>query len=135
MKILRSDQGGEYKLGDFIKYCKDHGIVQKFTVLHTPQQNGVVERKNKTLVECACSMMKGKNLSNYFLAKAISTVVYLKNRIPTRCLVHKTHFEALYDSKPTINNLRIFGCKDFAHIQKEKRKKLDAKAIKCIFIG
>jgi hypothetical protein len=46
-----------------------------------------------------------------------------------------TPFEALYDSKPTINNLRIFRCKDFAHIPKENRKKLDTKAIKCIFIG
>jgi transposase InsO family protein len=66
IKILRSDQGGEYKSGDFNKYCKDNGIVQQFTVPHTPQQNGVAERKNRTLVECARSMMKGKNLSNAF---------------------------------------------------------------------
>ena len=62
-------------------------------------------------------------------------VVYLKNISSTRCLDHKTPFEALYDSKPTVNNLRIFRHKDFAHIAKEKKKKLDAKAIKCIFIG
>jgi hypothetical protein len=91
-------------LGNFIKYCKDHGIVQQFTVPHTPQQNRIAERKNRTLVECAQSMMKGKNLSNDFWVEAISTVVYLKNRIPTRCLDHKTPFEALYDSKPAVNN-------------------------------
>ena len=79
--------------------------------------------------------MKGKNLSNVFWAEAIITDFYLKNRSPTRCLDHKTPFEALSDSKPTVNNLRIFGCKDFAHIPKKNRKKLDAKAIKCIFIG
>jgi transposase InsO family protein len=134
IKIVCSDQGGEYRLGKFIKYFKDHGIVQQFTVPHTPQQNKVAKRKNKTLVECARSMMKGKNLSNSFWVEAISTVVYLKNRSPTRCLDHKTPFEALYDSKPAVNNLRIFGCKDFAHIPKENMKKLDAKAIKCIFI-
>jgi hypothetical protein len=122
-------------LENFIKYCKDHGIVQQFTAPHTPQQNRVAERKNITLVECARSMMKGKNLSNDFWDEAISTVVYLENRSPTRCLDHKTPFEALYDSKPAVNNLRIFGCKDFAHIPKENRKKLDAKDIKCIFIG
>jgi hypothetical protein len=87
-------------------------------------------------VERAPSMMKGKNLSNDFWVETISTIFYLNNRSPTTFLDHKTHFEALYDSKskPTVNNLRIFGCKVFAHIQKEKRKKLDAKAIKCIFI-
>ena len=135
IKILRLDQGGEYKSGDFIKYCKDHGIVQQFIVPSTPQHNGVAERKNRTLVECARSMMKGKNLSNAFWAEAITTAVYLKNRSSTRCLDNITPFEALYGSKPAIHNLKIFGCKAFAHIPKENRKKLDAKAIKCIFIG
>jgi hypothetical protein len=122
-------------LGKFIKYYKDHGIVQQFTVPHTPQQNGVAERKKITLVKCAQSMMKGNNISNDFWVEAISTVVFLKNRSPTRCLDHKNPFETLYDSKPVVNHLRIFGCKDFTHIPKENRKNLDAKAIKCIFIG
>jgi hypothetical protein len=135
IKILRSDQGEEYKSRDFNKYCKDHGIVQQFTVTHTPQQNGVVERKNRTLVECARNMMKGKNLSNAFWVEAINTAVYLKNKSPTSCLDNVTPFEALYGSKPTVHNLKVFGCKAFAHIPKENRKKLDAKAIKCVFIG
>ena len=91
--------------------------------------------KKKTLVECARSMMKGKNLSNAFLAKDINTTVYLKNRSPTRSLYNVTPFKALYGSKPTVRNLKVFGCKDFSHIPKANRKKLDAKAIKCIFIG
>jgi hypothetical protein len=128
-------QGGEYRLGSFIKYWKHHGIIQKFAVPHTPQQNEVAERKKRTSMECARSMMKGKNLSNDFWAQAINIFVYLKNISPTRCLNHKTPFEALYDSKPTVNNLRIFWCKDFAHIPMENKKKLDAKDIKCIFIG
>jgi hypothetical protein len=80
-------------------------------------------------------MMKGKNLSNAFWAEAINTAVYLKNRSPTRCLDNVTPFEALYGSKPVVNNLKVFGCKDFAHYPKENRRKLDAKSIKCIFIG
>jgi hypothetical protein len=127
-------KGREYKSGDFIKYCKDHGIVQQFTVPHTPQQNGVAERKNKTLVECACSKMKGKNLSNTFWAEAINAADYLKNGSPTRCLDNITPFEALYGFKPAVHNLKVFGCRAFAHIPKENGKKLDAKAIKCIFI-
>ena len=80
-------------------------------------------------------MMKGKNLSNEFWAEAINIAVYLKNRSPTRCLDNVTPFEALYGSKLAVNNLKVFGCKAFAHIPKENRRKLNAKAIKCIFIG
>jgi hypothetical protein len=79
--------------------------------------------------------MKGKNISNYFLDDAINIFVYFKNISPTRCLNHKNHSKALYDSKPRVNNLRIFGCKVFSHIPKENMNNLDAKAIKCIFIG
>ena len=80
-------------------------------------------------------MIKGKNISNGFWAEAISTAVYLKNRSPTKILENKTPFEAFYGYKPEVNHLRIFGSKAFAHIPKEDRRKLDAKAIKCIFIG
>ena len=66
IKILRSDQGGEYRKDELIRYCKDHGILQQFTVPHTPQQNGVTERKSRTLVECARSMLKGKNFRMFF---------------------------------------------------------------------
>jgi hypothetical protein len=103
-------------------------------VPHTPQPNGVAKRKYTTLVECAHNMMKGKNLSNTFFVESINTVAYL-NIIPTRCLSSITLLEALYGSKPAVHNLKVFGCKDFAHIPKENRKKLDAKSIKCIFIG
>jgi hypothetical protein len=80
-------------------------------------------------------MMKGKNLSNAFWVEAINTAVYLKNRSPTRFLDNVTPFETLNGSKPAVHNLKVFGCKDFAHIPKENMRKLDAKAIKCIFIG
>jgi transposase InsO family protein len=135
IKILRSDQGGEYTSGAFIRYCKNNEIQQQFTVPHTPQQNGVAERKNRTLVECARSIIKGKNISNGFWAEAISTTVYLKNRSATKILENKTPFESFYGYKPEVSHLRIFGSKAFSHIPKEDRRKLDAKAIKCIFIG
>ena len=92
IKIVWSDQGGEYMLGKFMNFCKQHGIIRQFIVPHTPQQNGVVERKNRTLVECARSMLEGKGLSNGFWAEAINTAVYLKNRSPTKCLGFKTPF-------------------------------------------
>ena len=102
---------------------------------HTPQKNGVAERKNRTLVECARSMLQGKGLSNGFWAEAINTAVYLKNRSSTKCLGFKTPFEALFGFKPAVSHLRIFGSKAYAHIPKADRKKLDPKALKCIFVG
>ena len=80
-------------------------------------------------------MMKGKNLSNGFWTKAIIIAVYLKNRIRTKCLDLKTPIEALYGFKLVVHHLRVFGSRAFAHIPKENRMKLDAKSIKCIFVG
>jgi transposase InsO family protein len=68
IKILRSDQGGEYTSRAFKNYCKFNGIQQQFTVPHTPQQNGVAKRRSITMVECARSMIRGKNISNVFWA-------------------------------------------------------------------
>jgi len=80
-------------------------------------------------------MLKGKNLSNGFWAKALNTAVYLKNRSPTKSLEFKTPYEALYVFKLVVKHLRVFGSKAFAHIPKEDRRKLDSKAIICTFIG
>jgi len=88
-----------------------------------------------TLVKCARSMLQGKGLPNGFWVEAINTIVYFKNRSPTKCLNFKTAFEALYGYKPVVDHLMVFGSKAFAHICKDDRKKLDPKATKCIFIG
>ena len=80
-------------------------------------------------------MLQGKGLSNSFWAEAINTVVCLKNKSTTRYLGFKTPFEALYGFKPAVKYLRLFGSKAFAHIPKADRKKLDPKAVRCIFVG
>ena len=101
----------------------------------TPQQNGVAERKNRTLVECAHNMLQGKNISNGFWAEAINAVVYLKNSSPTKKLELQTPFEVFHGYKPEISHLRIIGSMDFSHIPKYDRRKLDAKSIECVFVG
>jgi transposase InsO family protein len=135
IKVLRSDEGGEYTSGAFKSYCKFHGIQQQFTVPHTPQQNRVVDRRNRTLVECARGMLQGKNISNGFWAEVVNIVVYLKNRSPTKKLDFQTPSEILYGYKPDVSHLRVFGSSAFAHIPKDERRKLDANSIKCVFIG
>lgn len=72
-------------------------------------------------------MLKSKRFSNSFWAEAINTVVYLKNRSSTKYLEHETPFEAFYGFKRKVSHSKIFGCKAFAHIPKEDRRRLDAK--------
>ena len=85
-------------------------------------------------MECARSMLQGKNISNGFWAEAINSVVYFKNRGPAKCLDLKTPSEVFNGYKPKVHHLRVFGCKEFAHIPKDERRNLDAKSIKCTFI-
>ena len=79
--------------------------------------------------------MKGKNISNGFGEEAINTVVYLKNRSPTKILDLKMPFEVLYGYKLEVGHLRVFGSKAFSHIPKDERRKLDAKSVKFTFLG
>ena len=80
LKILRSDNGGEYTSAEFIAYLKKEGVRHELTVPKTPQQNGVAERMNRTLVESVRSMLSDAKLPKKFWAEALSTAVYLRNR-------------------------------------------------------
>jgi transposase InsO family protein len=83
IKVLRSDRGGEYDSKEFTTYCRQHGIKRQFTTRYTPQQNGVAERKNQTIMNMARSMLKAKNLSNEYWGEAVACSVYILNLSPT----------------------------------------------------
>ena len=135
VKTLRSDNGGEYGSKLFETYLKEKGIFHQTTVPHNPAQNGVSERMNRTLVETARSMMSHAKMPVEFWAEAISTAVYLRNRSPTISLPGITPFECLFNRKPDVSNLKVFGCLSFAHIPKSQRKKFDEKSKKTVFVG
>ena len=135
VKILRSDNGGEYKSKSMSEFRKSRGIVHELTVPYTPEQNGVAERMNRTLVESARSMMSHAKLPVRFWAEAIGTAAYLRNRSPTVAVKGMTPFERWFGRKPSLSQLRIFGCDAYAHIAKEKRRKLDPKSKLCVFVG
>jgi transposase InsO family protein len=79
IQVLRSDNGGEYNSCAFEAFCKDEGIQQQFTVSYTPQQNGVSERKNRTLVEAARAMLLTVVLPKSYWEEAIATTCYVQN--------------------------------------------------------
>ena len=135
LKVLRSDNGGEYTSKEFQEYLKAEGVLHERTVPKTPQQNGVAERLNRTLVEMVRTMLIESNLDQRFWGEAISTAVYLRNRSPTKAVTGMTPFEALYGTKPNVGHLRAFGCASYPLIMKDERKKLDPVAKRCVLVG
>lgn len=99
IKILRTDRGGEYLSNEFEKYCRDNGIKHQLTARYTPQQNGVSERKNRTIMEMVRCMLKRKKLQKELWAEAVSCAIYLINRSPTKCLKDCTPHEAWSEAK------------------------------------
>lgn len=135
IKAMRSDHGGEFTSNECQKYCEDYGIHRFLTVSSSPQQNGVAERKNRTILNMIRSMLKSKKLPKEFWAEAVACAVYLSNQSPTRSISGKMPQEAWSGRKPEISHLIVFGSITHVHISDEKRSKLDDKSDKYIFIG
>ncbi|KAE8681124.1 hypothetical protein F3Y22_tig00111342pilonHSYRG00188 [Hibiscus syriacus] len=114
IKAMRSDRGGEFTSREFQEFCEANGIRRPMTVPRSPQQNGVAERKNRTILDMARSMLKSKKLPKEFWVEAVSCAVYLSNRSPTRSVWGKTPQEAWSGRKPGISHLRTFG--SIAHV-------------------
>jgi len=112
LKILkvRSDYGGEFENEPFEIFCEKHGIIHELSSPRTPQQNGVVERKNRSLQEMARTMIHENNLAKHFWAEAVNTTCYVQNRICIRPLFNKTTYELFKGRKPNISYFHQFGC-------------------------
>ena len=135
LKCLRSDNGGEYYSKEFDSYCSHNGICREKTVPGTPQENGVSERMNKTIMEHARCMRLHAGLPLQFWDDVVNTVVYLINRGPSSDLDGGMPKEAWTSKKVNYSFMRTFGCEAFVHTNKENRKHLEAKSNKCTFIG
>ena len=120
LKTVRTDNGGEYTSAEFTVYLKKEGVCHEFTVPKTPQQNGVAEQMNRTLVEVVCSMLSDAKLPKKFWAEALSTAVYLCNCNPTTAVQGRTPLEAWTKEQPDVGHLKAFGCLCYAHVAKDK---------------
>jgi transposase InsO family protein len=135
IKILRTDGGGEYTSKDFEAFYVNHGIVHEVTTPYTPQHNGLAERRNRTLLNMARSMIKQKNLPHKFWGKAVTVATYLLNKCPTKKLNMKVPEEAWNGRKPSVKHLRIFGSLCYKHVSNAKRSKLEDKSEIMILVG
>lgn len=101
----------------------------------TPQQNGVVERRNMTLMEMTRSSLKAMQVPNYLWVEFVRHSTYLINRIPTKALKDITPYESLRKRKPNIDHLRVFGCKAYAKVDSATLKKLDDRSQTLVHLG
>ncbi|XP_075091631.1 uncharacterized protein LOC142171825 [Nicotiana tabacum] len=108
---IRSDHGTEFDNAKFDEFCSENDITHNFSALRTPQQNGVVGRKNRTLEDMARTMLIDSGIAKNFWAEAINTACYLVNRYMIRFFLNKTPYELLNGRKPKLTHLRTFGCK------------------------
>jgi transposase InsO family protein len=133
LRKIRSDRGGEYLSAEFDQYLKDRGIQRQLTVHDSPQQNGVAERLNRTLVEHARAMLLAHDLPKSLWAEAINYATWLKNRLPSKAIPGHTPYELVHGSKPNLAQAHEFGARVYVHLLGVG--KLEAKAEEGIFVG
>lgn len=135
VKRLHSDNGGEFISRAFKRYCKRRGILHTYTGPRAPQQNGVAERSNRTVVEMARCLRLESGLDKEFWAEACKTSVYVLNRVPSAVLDGQTPHFKLFGKQAKLDHLRVFGCRAYAQIYPNERTKMDPKAWRGIMIG
>lgn len=132
---LRTDRGGEYNSKAFEDYCKEIGVKRQLMAAYTPQQNGIAERKNRSLMNMARCMLLEMSVPRSFWPEAVQYDVHILNRSPSAALENITPEEKWSQHKPSVEHLRIFGCVAFALVPYERRIKLDEKSVKCVMFG
>src|ERR1044072_4149718 len=118
IKYLRTDNGTEYTEKSFIKFYEENGIQRHFSVRKTPQQNGVAERINRTLMERVRCLRLNAGLSKGFWAAALNMACYLVNRSPRASLEGKMPEEVWTGNPIDLSNLRTFGSPAYVHISR-----------------
>ena len=124
IKAIRSDRGGKYLSDSFIDYLKENVILSQLTALGTPQQNGVAERRNRTLLDMTRSMMSYSELPLFLWGFALEIALYILNHVPSKS-VPKTPRELWSGRKPSLQHFRIWGCP--AHVLKGQMSKLESR--------
>ena len=132
---IRSDNGSEFKNYTLNDFLSEEGIRHQYSAAYTPQQNGVAERKNRTLMDMARSMLAEYKSPYNFWAEAISTTCHSANRLYLRKGLDKTPYEILTGNKPNISYFKVFGCKCFYLIKGVRLSKFHSKALEGIFVG
>ncbi|GJT94728.1 retrovirus-related pol polyprotein from transposon TNT 1-94 [Tanacetum coccineum] len=133
---IRTDHGREFaNKVQFGEFCNANGITHNFSAPHTPQSNGVVERKTRILQEMSRTMLNEQSLPQKFWRNVVDTSTYILNQILIRAILGKTPYEILRGRKPTLDYFRVFGSKCFILNTKDYLTKFDPKSYEGVFLG
>ncbi|GJY22937.1 putative ribonuclease H-like domain-containing protein [Tanacetum coccineum] len=135
VKIIRSDNGTEFKNKIMDDFCREKGIKREYSVARTPQQNGVAERRNRTLIEAARTMLADSKLPTTFWAEAVSTACYVQNRVLVVKPHNKTPYELFKGFKPALSFMKPFGCHVTILNTLDSLGKFDGKSDEGFFVG
>ncbi|KAG7578844.1 Zinc finger CCHC-type [Arabidopsis thaliana x Arabidopsis arenosa] len=133
VKSIRSDNGSEFLY--LSRFFRAQGITHETSCVHTPQQNGRVERKHRHILNVARALRFQANLPIEYWGECILTAGYLINRTPSQLLNGVSPFEKLYGHVPSYKHLRVFGCIAYAHNIDHKGDKFASRSRRCIFLG
>lgn len=135
IQLLQTDNGTEYITNEFDEFLREKGIRRRLTITYTPEQNGIAERRNRTLVDMTRCLLKQSSLPLTFWAEAISTANYIRNRCPSKSLEGLTAFEKWNGKVPDVSHFRIFGSEVFTLNRLPTKGKFESRSKKGIFIG
>jgi hypothetical protein len=134
LKAIHGDNGTKFRNASFDEFRLEHGIDQQFSASYIPQQNGVMERKNRALVEMARTMLDGHRNPRCFWADAISTACYIFSRILLHSILHLTPFELHFGRNHSFSHFRLFGCKCFI-LKRGNLDKFESRSFDDILLG
>jgi transposase InsO family protein len=135
IKKVRGGNGSEFKNARIDEYCDDKGIKHDFSSKYTPEQNGIVERRNRNLIDMARSILAEYKVSDSYRAKAINTTCHASNRLYCHKLLKKTPYELLISRKPNISYFRVFGCKCYILRNESRLSKFEKKCHEGFLLG
>jgi transposase InsO family protein len=136
IRFFHEDNGGEYIGHKWDAFCGEHGIWREHITRATPQQNGVAERKNRTLAEIVTAMLNEAKLPKSFWGKVLATANKVLNMLPSAALPpDTTPYKIIEKCKPDYAPLQVFGCRAFAHVGKDKCQSLALHTTPCVFLG
>lgn len=135
IKIVRTDNGSEFININFLNLLSQHSIIHQRSCVYTPQQNDIVQRKHRHLLQLARSLMSQDSLPEYLFALLPSHGHLHYQQVTYPILNWKTPYELLFYKQPNYSNLKLFGCLSFATNVKPHKHKFETRAHKCIFLG
>jgi hypothetical protein len=135
IKKIRSDNGTEFKNSQIEGFLEEEGIKHDFSSPYTPQQNGVVEKKNRTLLDMARTMLDEYKTSDRFWAEAINTACYSINWLYLHRNLKKTSYELLTGKKPNVSYFRVFGSQCFILVKRGRKSKFAPKDVEGFLLG